>query len=278
MSVGRSYFHLHLISDATGETLIATSRAAAAQFEGISAIEHVYPMVRSTRQLDRALSEIEHAPGIVLYTLVERDLAELLEETCRTLGCPALSVLEPVHSLFQSYLGTHSTPKPGAQHVLNADYFKRIDALNYTMMHDDGQVFEGFEEADVVLVGISRTSKTPTSIYLANRGIKTANIPLVPGITVVELLEALRGPLIVGLVATPERIVALRQNRLIHLNADEDSPYVDRVSVAEEVAFSRKLCGRNNWPLIDVTRRSIEETAAAIIELHRARRLAQLAQ
>jgi hypothetical protein len=261
------------VSDATGETLIAVSRAAAAQYQGISAIEHVYPLVRSAAQLDRVLSELEAAPGMVLYTLVEPDLAKRLEESCRDYGCPCLSVLDPVLALFQSYLGTASTQRPGAQHVLNGDYFKRIDALNYTMMHDDGQLPPDLETADVILVGISRTSKTPTSIYLANRGIKTANIPLVPGIAPPPALESVRRPLVVGLVASPERIVQIRQNRLLTLRASDDTPYVDRMAVAEEVAFSRKLCARHNWPLIDVTRRSIEETAAAILDLYKSHRM-----
>ena len=271
--MARSYFHLHLVSDATGETLIAVSRAAAAQYQGISAIEHVYPLVRTATQLDRVLSELVAAPGMVLYTLVEPDLAKRLEESCRDYGCPCLSVLDPVLSLFQSYLGTASTQRPGAQHVLNGDYFKRIDALNYTMMHDDGQLPPDLETADVILVGISRTSKTPTSIYLANRGIKTANIPLVPGIAPPPALESVRRPLVVGLVASPERIVQIRQNRLLTLRASDDTPYVDRLAVAEEVAFSRKLCARHIWPLIDVTRRSIEETAAAILDLYKSHRM-----
>jgi len=271
--VNRSYFHLHLVSDSTGETLIAVSRAAAAQYQGISAIEHVYPLVRSSAQLDRVLNELESAPGMVLYTLVEPELAQRLESACREFGCPCLSVLDPVLTLFQSYLGTVSTQRPGAQHVLNGDYFKRIDALNFTMIHDDGQLPDDLDDADVVLVGISRTSKTPTSIYLANRGIKTANIPLVPGIAPPPALERVKKALVVGLVATPERIVQIRQNRLLALNAPETSPYVDKAAVTEEVANSRKLCARHNWPVIDVTRRSIEETAAAILDLYRSHRL-----
>ena len=270
--MGSSYFHLHLVSDSTGETLIAVSRAAAAQYQGIAAIEHVYPLVRNPAQLERVLSELESAPGIVLYTLVDPALAARLEAAAREFGCPSLSVLDPVLGLFQSYLGTASTPQPGAQHVLNADYFKRIDALNFTMMHDDGQLPDDIEEADVILVGVSRTSKTPTSIYLANRGIKTANVPLVPNVPPPPALDTARRPLVVGLVASPDRIVQIRQNRLLSLNASDDSPYVDRTAVAEEVALSRRLCARNGWPLIDVTRRSIEETAAAILDLYRMHR------
>jgi [pyruvate, water dikinase]-phosphate phosphotransferase / [pyruvate, water dikinase] kinase len=268
-----NYFHLHLVSDATGETLITVARAATAQYTTVSAIEHIYPLVRSQKQLDRVLAEIEASPGVVLYTLLDRDLTERLEGKCREFGVPFLSILGPVLLLFQSYLGAETTPRVGAQHTLNAEYFKRIDALNYTMLHDDGQHTTELEHADVVLVGVSRTSKTPTSIYLANRGVKTANVPLVPGIPLPAMVERLSHPLVVGLYASPERIVQIRQNRLLGLNVrSNDDLYVDRQAVAEEVAFSRRLCARHNWPLIDVTRRSIEETAAAVLALLAERR------
>ena len=276
--MGRSYFHLHLVSDSTGETLITVARASVAQYEGIAAIEHVYPLVRSPTQLERVLSEIEAAPGIVLYTIVDRDLASRLEEVCRNTGSPHLSVLEPVHNLLSSYLGAHSTARPGAQHMLNAEYFKRIDAMNFTLLHDDGHLPHDLDEADVILVGVSRTSKTPTAIYLAHRGLKTANIPLVPGVPPPAILETARKALIVGLVATPERIVQIRQNRLLSLKAGDDTDYVDRDAVAEEIAASRRLFARHNWPIIDVTRRSIEETAAAILELYRDHRLRFIAE
>ena len=267
----RNYFHLHLVSDSTGETLIAVSRAVTSQYPGISAIEHVYPLVRAQKQMDRIINSLEESPGIVLYTLVDQPLAEQLEKACRDHGCPCLSILDPVLGLFQSYLGASSDHKPGAQHVLNSEYFKRIDALNYTMMHDDGQLPDDLETADVILVGISRTSKTPTSMYLANRGIKTANYPLVPEIPIPPGLLKVQRPLVVGLIASPERIIQNRQNRLLSLNASEDTPYVDRQAVSSEVAFSRKLFLQNNWPVIDVTRRSIEETAAAIINFYKER-------
>jgi regulator of PEP synthase PpsR (kinase-PPPase family) len=268
-----SYFHLHLISDATGETLIMLARAAAAQYSKVSPVEHIYPLVRTQKQLDRALAEIEESPGIVLYTLLEDELVIRLEEKCRGLSLPCMSILGPVLALFQSYLGSESTHRVGAQHTLNAEYFKRIDALNYTMLHDDGQHPEDLEEADIVLVGVSRTSKTPTSIYLANRGVKTGNIPLVPGVPYASQLETLTRPLVVGLYASPERIVQIRQNRLLGLKAQvDDNQYIDRQAVAEEVAFSRRLCAKHNWPLIDVTRRSIEETAAAVLKLLAERR------
>jgi regulator of PEP synthase PpsR (kinase-PPPase family) len=268
-----SHFHLHLVSDATGETLVTVAHAAAAQYAMVEPIEHLHPMVRTQRQLDAALDEIENSPGIVLYTLLEHELVSRLEEKCRALGLPYLSILGPVLQLFQSYLGGETKPRVGAQHTLNAEYFKRIDALNYTMLHDDGQHTEDLEHADVVLVGVSRTSKTPTSIYLANRGVKTGNVPLVPGVSPPPQLEKLKAPLVVGLYASPERIVQIRQNRLLGLRAHrDDDQYIDRQAVAEEVAFSRKLCAKNNWASIDVTRRSIEETAAAVMKLLSERR------
>jgi regulator of PEP synthase PpsR (kinase-PPPase family) len=269
------YFHLHLVSDATGETLITVARAAAAQYANVSPVEHLYPMVRSMKQLDHVLAEITESPGLVLYTLLEEDLIQALEGKCRELALPCMSVLGPILRLFQSYLGAETIHRAGAQHVLNAEYFQRIDALNFSMLHDDGQHVEGLEEADVVLVGVSRTSKTPTSIYLANRGIKTGNVPLVPGVPLAPAVEKLTRPLVVGLYASPERIVQIRENRLLGLRAHrDDDQYIDKAAVAEEVAFSRRLCSKHNWPSIDVTRRSIEETAAAVVRLLTDRRRA----
>ncbi|WP_291687886.1 pyruvate, water dikinase regulatory protein [Bradyrhizobium sp.] len=268
MPTSGSYFHLHLVSDSTGETLITVARAVAAQYANVTPVEHVYPLVRSQKQLDRVLDEIEEAPGIVLFTLLEKDLVGRLEAKCQQINIPSLSIIGPVMQLFQAYLGAATTGRVGAQHTLNAEYFKRIDALNYTMMHDDGQHVEGLEEADVVLVGVSRTSKTPTSIYLANRGIRTANVPLVPGIAPPLQLELLKKPLVVSLHATPERLIQVRQNRLLSLGAGTgNDDYIDRQAVADEVAFARRLSAKFNWAQLDVTRRSIEETAAAVLKL-----------
>lgn len=266
-------FHLHLVSDSTGETLITVSRAVVAQYADVTPVEHVYPLVRSQKQLDRVLAEIEDAPGIVLFTLLEKDLVVRLEARCREINIPSLSIIGPVMQLFQAYLGADTTGRVGAQHTLNADYFKRIDALNYTMMHDDGQHAEGLEEADVVLVGVSRTSKTPTSVYLANRGIRTANVPLVPGIAIPRQLESLKNPLVVSLHAAPERLIQVRQNRLLSIGSGPgNETYIDRQSVADEVIYARRLSVKHDWAQLDVTRRSIEETAAAIMKLFADRR------
>ena len=268
----RQSFHLHLVSDSTGETLMSIGRAAAAQYQGASSMEHIYPLVRSRDQLDRAIAEIETAPGMVLYTLVEPELSQRLEDACREAGAPTFSVLGPILNFFGAYIGMEATPKPGAQHMLNADYFRRIEALNYTMMHDDGQNVDTYEDADVVLLGVSRTSKTPTSIYLANRGVRTANIPMVPDVALPPSVRTLVRPLVVGLLATPDRIIQIRRNRLLSLKADDQSDYVDRRRVTEEIAESRRFFERHGWPTIDVTRRSIEETAAAIMDLLRTHR------
>lgn len=260
------FFHLHLISDATGETLSAVAKAAIVQYSQIRSIEHVHSLVRTKRQLDRVLQEIESAPGIVLYTIVNNELAQILEECCQALQVPCVPVLASIMQVFESYLGAPSKPTVGGQHVLDAEYFRRIDALNFTMAHDDGQLPEDLNDADIVLIGISRTSKTPTSIYLAQRGFKTTNVPLIPNIPVPPQLEQVNEAFVVGLVASADRIAQVRRNRVLAL-ADRDlSEYVDRDLIEKEIAFTRRLCSRNGWPVIDVTRRSVEETAAAILK------------
>ena len=227
--------------------------------------------------MERVIAEIQSSPGIVLFTLVDPELADRLEKACNKTGLRRFRCW-PLSSVFSNPISVRLVPRPGAQHMLNSDYFKRIDALNYTMMHDDGQLPDDLEFADVVLMGVSRTSKTPTSIYLANRGIKTANIPLVPGVPLPSAIENLRKPLVVGLFASPDRIVQIRQNRLLALNATQDSPYVDRQSVADEISRSRRLFSEPGWPVIDVSRRSIEETAAGILDLYRAHAMKFIAQ
>lgn len=267
MNRPQSFFHLHLVSDATGETLLAAGRAAAAQYRNARAIEHIYPLIRTEKQLEKVFEEIEEEPGIILYTIVDQLLARLLDERSARMGLPCVSVLEPVLTVFQSYLGTPAGRQVGAQHVLDAEYFRRIDALNFTMEHDDGQLPHDVDEAEIVLVGISRTSKTPTCIYLANRGIKAANVPVVPNVPMPQpLLEAKR-PLIVGLIASAERISHVRQNRVLGAGGFHGDEYVDRAAIARELAYARQICTRHGWPMIDVTRRSIEETAAAIMAL-----------
>jgi hypothetical protein len=262
-----SAFHLHLISDATGETLTTMAKAAAVQYAQVRAIEHVHPLVRTERQLERVLDEVAQAPGIVLYTVVKKSMIREIERRCRELNVPCLHVLQPIMQVFESYLGAPQTPVVAGQHMLDADYFRRIEALNFAMAHDDGQLPQDLNVADIILVGISRTSKTPTSIYLAQRGYKTANLPLVLGIDLPPALTEPHTAFVVGLVASAERIAEIRRNR-VHFMGDRNlADYVDHAQIANEIQYSRRLCARHGWPVIDVTRRSVEETAASIIRL-----------
>ena len=268
MDIQNRTFHLHLISDATGETLTTIAKAVGVQYAMVRAVEHLHPLVRSRRELDRVLKEVEAEPGIVLYTMVNRELADALEQACKQLNVPCVAPLKHVLTAFDSYLGMASTPTVGGQHQLDADYFRRIEALNFTMVHDDGHLPENLDDADIILLGISRTSKTPTSIYLANRGFKTANLPLVPGMTLPPQIEQRTNAFVVALVASPDRIAQVRHNRVIEHAHGHLEDYVDRDAIAAEIAQTRQLCARHGWPIIDVTRRSIEETAAAIIRLY----------
>ncbi|MEH6404824.1 MAG: pyruvate, water dikinase regulatory protein [Sneathiella sp.] len=266
-----SDFHLHLVSDSTGETLQSMAKAALVQFEKAEAKEHVWSMTRTLRQLDDILDSITQYPGLVLFTLVNKEMRDVLEKGCRKLNVPCVSILDPVMVAVSRYLGQESRGLPGRQHLLNQEYFDRIEALNYTMAHDDGQMPEGLDDADVVLVGVSRTSKTPTSFYLAHRGIKTANVPFVPTCPLPDELFNLKNPLVVGLTTSPERLSQIRKNRLLSLKENQDTDYVDRDRIKEEVIAARKLCTKQGWPVIDVSRRSVEETAAQIITLHNRR-------
>lgn len=259
--------HLHLLSDSTGETLENIAKAALAQYDDVETVRHFWPMVRTEAHLERILQEIAQNPGLVVYTLVNPATRRILESRCGALGLPAVAPLDPVNDALSTMLGQQAKARPGRQHVLDAAYFARVDAIQWTMAHDDGILHEEWEEADIVLAGVSRSSKTPTSIYLANRGYKTANIPVVVESPPPRALFALRRPLIVGLTTSADRLIAVRRNRLLSLNQQPDTAYVEEESVAREIAYARRMFADNGWPVIDVTRRSIEETAAAVVSL-----------
>jgi [pyruvate, water dikinase]-phosphate phosphotransferase / [pyruvate, water dikinase] kinase len=261
------FCNVHLVSDSTGETLNAIMRATMPLFENVTPIENSYYLVRSRRQLERVMGEIEQTPGIILFTIANEELRSLLEERAAQISMPCVAVLDPILDKVSRYLGVEQTHRVAANRALDDSYFKRIDALNFAMAHDDGQNVPHFENADVVLIGVSRTSKTPTSIYLANRGVRTANYPLVPHAPVPPSLLTLKRPLVVGLKVSPDRLVAIRRNRLLSLNEERDTDYVDEESVRSEVTFANRLFEKTGWPVIDVTRRSIEETAAAVLNL-----------
>jgi [pyruvate, water dikinase]-phosphate phosphotransferase / [pyruvate, water dikinase] kinase len=260
-------FHLHLVSDSTGETVETLARACLVQFDDAQAIEHVWSMVRTKSQIDRVIGGVEANPGVVLFTLVNDALRQQLQQGCRRLQVPAIPVLDPVIGALAAYLGRQAQALPGRQHELGAEYFARIEAMNFALAHDDGQSSWGINDADVCLVGVSRSSKTPTCLYLANRGVKAANVPFVPGVALPPELLAATRPLIVALTNDPERLIQLRRNRLNQLQHDEATDYTDLDAVRGEVREARRVFAERRWPVIDVTRRSIEETAAAILGL-----------
>lgn len=269
-------FYVHLVSDATGTTLLGLSRAVLAQFEGVDPNQKFWPLVRTQRQLERVIKRISDNPGPVIFTFVNPDMRKRLSEHCEELGVPCVAVLDPIIRSLSSYLGVHAKGVPGLQHAMDDAYFKRVSAVDFAMRFDDGRSLKGVKEADVVLVGVSRTSKTPTSIFLARRGIKAANIPLVPGVDVPDEYFSLEKPLYVGLTAAPDRLRHLRHSRL---RTDEDAKnafcenaYLDEEKIEEEVRKARRLFSSHGWPVIDVSKRSIEETSAEIMSLLQAKR------
>jgi len=265
-------YHLHLISDSTGETVGAVARACLVQFENVKVVEHVWSLVRTKGQMEKVMQAIEASPGPVIFTLIDPRLRDFLQEQCRRMGMSCISVLDPVMGELARHLHASGAASPGRQHIMDAEYFSRIDAMHYTLAHDDGQGLHDLDRADVVLTGPSRTSKTPTCVYLANRGIKAANVPLVPrSDPPVELLQ-LNRPLVVGLITDPERLVQIRRNRLRLLQDEIETDYTDLELVEEEMRQARRLFSRQEWPVIDVTRRSIEETAAAVMQMLAERR------
>jgi len=266
--------HLHLLSDSTGETLEMIAKAALAQFDNAEIIRHFWPMVRSQQHLDRIMAEIAANPGLVLFTLVNTETRARLEARCAALGLPSVPALDTVTDALQGLLGQRAKARPGRQHAMDEAYFRRVEAIQFTIAHDDGVNWENWEEAQIVLAGVSRSSKTPTSIYLANRGYKTANIPIVIESPPPSALFGLRRPLVVGLTTATERLVQVRRNRLLSIGQAPETSYVDADHVAREVQYARRMFADNGWPVIDVSRRSIEETAAAVINLYNAREAA----
>jgi hypothetical protein len=261
-------FHVHLISDSTGGTLSSVIKACLSQFEGVETEQHFWPLVRTQRQLQKVLESVSHNPGLILYTLVDDALIQTLDKYSQAAELPALSVLHPVLQMMSSVFHMQSMAKPGMQHKLNAEYFARMDAVDYALHHDDGQKNDhALSEADIIMVGVSRTSKTPTCVYLAHRGVKAANVPYVPGIPFPEHILSLKKPLFVALTAVPERLIEIRRNRLRHLGQHRDTDYLDPDKVQEEIKEARRFYTQQGWPVIDVTRRSVEETAAEILTL-----------
>lgn len=265
-------FHVHLVSDSTGETVSSVARACLVQYEGIFVQEHVWSLVRTVGQMEKVMQAVERDRGPVLYTLVDPELRDCVRDHCRRMQLPCVGVLDQVMSVLAVHFHSKSEQWPGRQHQLDDGYFDRIDAMHYTLAHDDGQSTHDLEEADVILVGPSRTSKTPTCVYLANRGVRAANVPLVPLVQPPAELEGAKRPLVIGLITDPERLVQIRMNRLRLLQQDTESEYTDMEGVQREIQEARRLYARHKWATIDVTRRSIEETSAAIMQMLAVRR------
>lgn len=259
-------FHLHLVSDSTGETVSMVARACLVQFEGVEVIEHMWPMVRSVEKVKEIIAGIRDNPGFVLYSFVNEEIQSVLEEGCHHNQVPCVAVLDPVIAAMGRHLEAKIQTRPGSQHVMDAEYFDRIEAMQFTLNHDDGQSTWDLDAADVIVLGVSRTSKTPTCMYLANRGLKAANIPIVPGCPIPDELFTVKNPLIVGLTKDPRRLVEIRQQRLKLLDNDQNSDYVDLQLVSDEVNDARRLYTKHGWKTINVSRKSIEETAATIIQ------------
>lgn len=265
----RRNLHLHLISDSTGETVHQFARAALAQFPETNITEHIWTLVRNKAHIDAIERNLEKNPGVVLFSVVNKEVREMLEKLCKEKGIPNLSILDSVVDLFSNVLGTKQSLLAGAQHKLDTAYFKRMAAVEYAVVHDDGLNIEKLDEADMLLVGVSRTSKTPTSMYLGHRGFKVANYALVPGVPFPIDKLPQKDMFIIGLTTDPKRLVQVRKTRLQHLSNSNNSTYADIDMITNEVREARKLFNKYNWPVIDVSRRSVEEIAASIIHLYR---------
>lgn len=260
--------HLHLVSDSTGETVSSVARSVLSQFDGVEAEEHMWSLVRTKGQMERVIESIRQEPGMVMYTIIDDKLQQKLQQACQAMQIPCVHVLSEVLESLTKFLGVEAKGMVGRQHALDEDYFKRVEAINFTLAHDDGQNTDNLEEADVVLVGVSRTSKTPTCVYLSYRGVNAANVPYVKDIPLPDNLFELKKPLVIGLVISPERLVQIRKSRLVSLNEDRDTSYVDLAAIKDEILEARKLFTKHGWPVIDVTRRSVEETTANIMQLY----------
>ncbi len=261
-----SRFHLHLVSDSTGETVASVARAALAQFSEAEPEEHVWSLVRTKGQLEKVIANLDANPGVVMFTLVDSDMREMLRQACGKRGLPCIPILGHVVRELSNYLHQEATGHTGAQYELSEDYFARIDAINFALDHDDGQATWELEQADIVIVGVSRTSKSPTCVYLAYRGYKAANVPYVPNIPLPENIVKLRQPLVVGLTIGEERLIDIRTSRLAAMNQDTNTDYVRHEKVVDEIEEAKKFFRQQGWPVIDVTRRSVEETATLMIQ------------
>lgn len=260
--------HIYLVSDSTGETVCSVSRSAMAHFQNVKVHEHLWSFVQTKGKLTKLESALNKNQGVVMYTIADKDVRKELKNICKNLGILCIPVLSRVINDLSSYLHMQTIDKIGKQHELNDEYFLRMEAVNFAITHDDGQLINDLEKADIILVGVSRTSKSPTSLYLAQKGLKTANIPYVSENVFPAEIHKLQKPLIVGLSIRSEILVEVRKKRILSYRANQDSSYVNLDEVENEIRQAKRFYQLNNWPIIDVSRRSVEETAALVLQLY----------
>jgi len=269
--------NIHLLSDSTGETLSSVSRAVTSQFEGLESNDFIWPLVRTESQMKDVIDSIAKNPGIVMYTILHDKLIRLLKKKCHEMKVPCIPVLSHIIGEFSKYLDMNISNTVGRQHLLDSEYFSRVDAISYTITHDDGQSTWDLYDSDIIIIGVSRTSKSPTSVYLSCRGYKVSNIPFVSFDTIPDSIFELKKPLIVGLTINPEKLLQIRSTRIDSLDASDisNNSYVNIDLIKNEINESRKLFAKLKCPIIDVTKKSVEETAAKIIQLYQEKKLKQ---
>ena len=263
-------YEIYLVSDSTGETLERIFLAIKAQFKNFKYKTHYFSFTRTENQILKIIeNSTKNKNSIFLYTIVDNKLAQFLSTECNKKKIPCFGVLGDLILTFSKLLNQEASHIPSGQHVMNEDYYKKIEAIQFTMNHDDGNSLDDIGKSDIILLGVSRTSKTPTSIYLANKGMKISNIPLVNEQSVPEFLkEKPNSTCVIGLTAEPDRLVDLRKNRMQSIKENENKNYIDFEKIKNEIEVSKKLFQKYNWPTIDVTRKSVEETAASILKIH----------
>ena len=267
--MAHSFLHIHLVSDSTGETVHQVARAALAQFPDVQISEHIWTLVRSQAHVETIASALVRNPGILIYSVVNPEIRKSIEQLCSTNNIPSLSVLDPLMDMLSSVLGYRQNTRPGGQHKLDKAYFDRMAAVEFAVNHDDGLNMDSLKDAQILLVGVSRTSKTPTSMYLANRGYRVANYALVPNVDFpLYLLDSLPDLFVVGLTTDAKRLSVVRRNRLQHMSNIQNDTYAELENINDELKSARRLFSAQNWPVLDVSRRSIEETAATILHLY----------
>ena len=269
LKMKKKKLHLHLVSDATGETVHQIARAALSQFTNLDTVEHIWTLVRTTEHAKSIGISIKKKPGILLYSIVNKNIRNEIEKIAEDLGIPSLPILDPLIDLLSDFVGQKGNRKIGAQHKMNKAYYERMAAVEYAVTHDDGMNIDNLDGAEILIVGVSRTSKTPTSMYLANRGFRVANYALVPNVDFpIENVKLQSNLFVIGLISEVQHLVNIRRNRLDYLRDKSNTSYINEESVTNELNSSKKLFLNNGWPVINVSRKSIEETAATIIFMY----------